>query len=520
MNSSIPRRLLWLIPCLAATLFLIVKSLTYFLSGSRSLQQGFVLLTGLVILGLLWALFLYWQRVDLDLRRGLALTFGLGLLVRVILVALTPMSSHFADTCLTMESGSVVSHDIRTYDPTDKPALRAQLRDDNYAYLPPMATRPSEWNFHTSSHLPLSLLVYAVFDIWWPNTVAFRLSFSVLDTLLCCFVYWWLWLTLVPLRRSEVPTGFMAYLRKGLTGRSIEFYVLGMVILSPVLLKAGTVILETKGTCSLLMVASLCFFHQQSPRLKYLVSPALLGMSIAFMGVGVFLVPYFAGCLLLRQPRLGPSVRWPSAQSMGDLARFGLIAVLFASIWFVPFVPDILLMVKARLAFSTTNVLFASPWKPVVALLPNQWILVKYAFSMLFLGTAGVGFLRGRLSVNMLTASLFLYFLTVSVTDGSMDRVYMSLLVTMLLVVAEYRRLVRWLVLICGVGGVLTLAVGLVIYVMKQYFSRGYGLEFSVVDGYINAVFCLLFLWSIVRITFGEKKVVTASVLVENSVRT
>ncbi|MBO0933753.1 hypothetical protein [Fibrella aquatilis] len=520
MMTTLPRhQLRWLIPGLTLTGFLLVRSLSHFWLGSHSLQQVFLLLTGLTVIGLLWALFLFWWQADLALRRGLALTFGLGLAVRLILVAITPMSSHFADTCLTMESGSVISHDIRTYDPTNQPALRAQLRDDDYAYLPPIASIPADWNFHTSTHLPLSLLLYGVFDVWWPTTLAFRLSFSVLDTLLGCFAYWWLWLMLLPLRPGEVPTGWLAYLRRGLAGRTIEFYVLGLVILSPVLLKAGTVILETKGTCSLLMVASLCFFHQRAARLRLLVSPALLGMSIAYMGVGVFLVPYFAGWLLLRQARLGPLVSWPSAKALGEAAQFGAVTALCAGIWFVPFVPDILLMIKARLAFSTTYVLFASPWKPVMALLPVHWTLVKQLFSVLFLGTAVIGFLRGRLSVSLFTASLFLYFLTVSVTDGSMDRVYMGLLLVMLLTVGEHRRAVYSLVMICGVGGLLTLLVGVVIYIMKQYFHRGYGLEFSLVDGYINAVFCLVFLWLLLRNTFGERPPVALSTLTEDQLR-
>ena len=504
MKLPPPHRLRWLIPGLALTTYLIVKSLTHFLTGSYSLQQVFLLLTELTVIGALWALFLFWRQTDLTLRRGLVLTFGLGLLVRVALVAITPMGNRFFDICLTMESGTVISHGIRIYDPNDQPALRAQLRTDDYAYMPPVVSVPADWNFHTATHLPLSLLLYGVFDVWWHTPLGFRLSFTVLDTLLGCFVYWWLWLML-PMRLKEAPADWLAYLRRGLAGRTVEFYVLGLVILSPVLLKAGTVIMETKGTCSLLMVASLCFFHQKSPRLRLLVSPALLGMSIAFLGVGAFLAPYFAGWLLLRQPRLRPSVGWPSARDIGELAQFGAIAALFAGVWFIPFVPDIILMVKARLAFSTKYLLFASPWKPVMALLPTHWVLVKQVFSAVFLTTVGIGFLRGRLSINLVTASLFIFFLTVSVTDGSMDRVYMGLLLAMLLTVSEYPRTVYRLVLVCGAGGVLTLLVGMIAYVLKQYFHRGYGIEFSLVDGYINAVFCVLFLWLLLRSTFGEQ---------------
>lgn len=261
--------------------------------------------------------------------------------------------------------------------------------------------------------------------------------------------------------------------------------------------------MESKGTASLLMVASLCFFHQSSRWSTRFVSPALLGLSIAFMGVGVFMVPYFTGWLLLRQSRLR-TWKWPTGNELLDLGQFGLVAAVCGGIWFIPFIPDILLMVKARLAFGTAYVLFASPWRPVMALLPTHWMLVKQVFSLVFLGTVTIGFLRGQLSINLLTASIFIYFLIVSITDGSMDRVYMGLLMTMLLTVVEYRQSVYWLVWVCGVGGLLTLATGLAIWIMKQYFHRGYGLEFSMVDGFINVAFCMLFVKLIMQIAFKK----------------
>lgn len=221
VNRIVNRRLLWLVPCLVGTTVLIIRSASHFFSGSHSLQQVFIFLTALLTLGLLWALGWYWQQATPPLKQGLLLTFGLSMFVRILLVCLTPMSSHFADTCLVMDSGSVMSHDVRPYDHTDKVALRNKLRTDNYAFLPPMAGSPAEWNYHTSSHLPLGMLFYGTFDVWWPNVWGYRLGFSVLDSLLGCFAYWWLWLMIPALRRTGQPTGLLNYLKKGMSGQSI-----------------------------------------------------------------------------------------------------------------------------------------------------------------------------------------------------------------------------------------------------------------------------------------------------------
>ncbi len=118
--------------------------------------------------------------------------------------------------------------------------------------------------------------------------------------------------------------------------------ILGAAALSPTLLLWGSIVPEDKGLQTLFMLSAVWLAKDE----KWILSSVLLGISVAYKGLGVFISPV---CLffILGQPE--NIFRLNSSQFKKGIIYI-LLSVFFAAIWFLPYMPDVLHMMQGRLS--------------------------------------------------------------------------------------------------------------------------------------------------------------------------
>jgi hypothetical protein len=341
---------------------------------------------------------------------ALGLVFVLSFGVRYIITVLTPERNSWIDLSIYIDGGQLIANGVNPYDFNDNPALRQSLRTDTIAFNPYVSESQDRWNFYSSGNLPLTLLYFgAIEKIAHGDPFIYRLVFSLMDSFLSVlltifiFSYW-------------------------VSSKKYKFSLaIGLGVLSPILLSAGTFLPEDKGVQILLMVGAIYFSKEK----KFFLATLFLGWSVAFKGLGVFIAPvclyYYLGEIkrseILTQVALKRSI------------LFTLAAMIFALQPFILYLSDIVGMMKLRLI---QNLVSESPehssiWVYTRILFPDWWMDVKFLFSLLFISINVVGVLRGKLGVNIVTASLLIWFTIIAMFSGSIDRLNIAMLVGIVL---------------------------------------------------------------------------------------
>ncbi len=191
--------------------------------------------------------------------------------IRFYFVLSTPNRNDFIDLEIYREGGKLVNNGINPYNFDDGKDIRNALRLDTFAYNFWVSETQERWDFYTSGNLPLSLIYYSLIDkISNGSAVSYRMIFSFLDALLSAFIAFLL-LNYWQLNRS--------YLNLVL--------LLGIAALSPTLLLWGTIFSEDKGLQILFMLLGVYFAKEK----RILLSSVFIGFSIAFKGLGFFMLP-------------------------------------------------------------------------------------------------------------------------------------------------------------------------------------------------------------------------------------
>ena len=335
--------------------------------------------------------------------------FLLALMVRLVGVLATPGSNyHNTDLEIYRLGGALIREGINPYLWEEGIETREALRQSTVSeWL--RADQPT-WDYFVSSNLPFNILVYGAIDgisshPLWYRTV-FAVADSVVSVLILCFVllHW-------PVRSLKAGVGF----------------ALAIGALSPLFLVWGVQWPEDKGIQILLMLVAMLALKSKERRLWLLLSPCALGLSVAFKGLGIFLLPW------------GVFKVWQgSRERVKDLFVFALLFTAFSAVWALPFLPEVLDMVRSRLA---NNVIeapgHASIWAWISSVLPRAWLWLRYLLIGALCGLTGWGLKRRAVDVELASITFLLVFVDVLLTQGSLDRMNIGLILS-LLVMGQY----------------------------------------------------------------------------------
>jgi len=461
----------------------VLASLVCFLRSPVSVFSVLIAATGLF---LAW---LSYQFLDL-LRTGPAaggLFLG-ALLLRWVLVAVSPPSNYLTDIGGHREMGTLVARGINPWDPADHPAERQRLRLDDIGYAAYTSQSQAMWDYHTGSQLPLYTFLMGWIETVWPSPYFHRLVYAFLDSLLCLLLYAFvgrLW-----------GKGAGQWAGPVFRSRWLSFFSIPVALgaLSPLLLRSGTLIPSTKSLMTLLVMGAVYFAAQPGERRPAWRGGLLLGASIGYMALGVFALPLFFVSLYasaLKNSR-------PVAPAWG----LGAVAVaLGAGLWLVPFLPDLVHVVKNRTDFGATNALHASMWR-FLAERTSSWRGMQVGTVLLTAVLVLIGVARRRLDLYLLTGLAFLGFLGLVMVDGSMDRIYIGVLLFVVFLGVTHPQAARALALATFGGGVLMLAWAVGLWLHRRLTGAPY-VPFEVLDSGLNFLFFWAVFFFVARLTLG-----------------
>lgn len=438
--------------------------------------------------------FLYFfARWFFSLKRSLIIfvfvsTFLFSVFVRLPLVSFN-LKPGFIDLSIYLTSGKLMALGINPYDYNDNLAEREKLRHNSFYYNAYVCSSIDRWNFYTSGNLPLSMYFYRALYSVNPHdpATAFRLSIVLLDSLLAacvvmfCLLFW-----------KEVSFEMRIFTGLLLAG------------LSSFLLLDGIVFPNDKGPQTLLMtLAVFCALSGSGGWL--LLSAAFLGMSIAFKGLGVFLVPLCA-CYVLNKK--GFTFDLKEIQQLLTAPRVYVYlgaTAFFAFIWFVPFLPEVFGMMNNRLAGGTSmqSPVHSSIWRLAHDVAGDLWVPLKngFAASLVILGL--YGFFKKRIPLEVLTAMMLLVFVVVLLVGGAINRQNIAITMAIVLVGTVFPKDAVTLALFYSGSGLLVYASFLQPAILERL-QLGNDREYLI--SILVLGFILLFTYKVGRMVFPGRK--------------
>jgi hypothetical protein len=351
--------------------------------------------------------------------------FGIAFSVRCFLILATPKMNQQIDLSIYIDGGQLMSRGVNPYLYTEGVEIREKLRTDATAYHEFTCATQARWDYYASSNLPLSLLFYGGIDLLSSgNAFVYRLAFAFFDAFLACLIAYFLLLAFGKKAFSE-------------TGLSEKGLIMGLGALSPTLLLWGVLIPEEKGVQILLMLGALLAARFD----RWVVSAVLLGGSVAFKGLGVFIAPlclwYVTGAYadkdFTRPFLISKVLSYLFSRRSG--VYIGLsVGVTLAC--FAPFLPEVLTMMTTRLDsnLNSTEPTHGSIWRFAYWLMGDSCFFLKQGFILFFIGLHSWFFYKKGFSLEILTAGLLMLFVDISLQNGSLDRMNIGFVVGAMLV--------------------------------------------------------------------------------------
>jgi hypothetical protein len=351
------------------------------------------------------------------------LVFAVSFAVRVAAMRLFAQYDYHDDIEVYRASGALIVRGVNPYDFSDHVAVRTSLREQ--AHNPEIRDlSQARWDYYVSGNLPMNLLFFGALSSISGTPQFYRYAFGFFDSLLSTLVVWFVirhWPPTISFSRSISSSAGMS----AKAAMFLERLSIGLVLgcFSPVLFKHGAALPEDKGIQILLMLAAIACYMSSDERLWYWGGAVLLGLSIAFKGLGIFIVPLFASRLVARHGRV-----W--ARSF----VFATVCGVVAGVWLIPFGPSVAAMVRTRLMFgSTLQPQHSSIWVVPSLYLPSGWNVLRFGLLLAMFAMALVAYWRKRIGMDMICMTFLFGFTVVWLTNGSLDRQNIALLLVLLL---------------------------------------------------------------------------------------
>ncbi len=386
--------------------------------------------------------------------------FFLALVVRLLLILTNHTKNKITDLNIYRETGQLVKNGINPYKYTEETEVRNKLRLDTIAYDPYVSDTQEGWDYYTSSNLPLSSLHYGLIDkVTNSNPVAFRIIFSFFDSILSVLIAFFL------LKYSKLRHTWLNLI-----------LVLGAAALSPSLLLWGSLVPEDKGLQTLFMLSAVWLAKDK----KWILSSVLLGISVAYKGLGVFISPL---CLFLVIGEPENIFRI----NIHQLTRgfiYTLLSMFFAAIWFIPYMPDVLTMMQGRLMSNLeVEPAHGSIWTLVFKVFPANWLFIKNTLIIIISLIWSYIFIIKKINITAISLFLLVLFVDIMLLQGSLDRMNIGIMVSMILfcfIDIKYSRILVWYTIIAGwLFYTKSLITGNVNETIDAIFTTGYLILFS-----------------------------------------
>jgi hypothetical protein len=396
------------------------------------------------------------------------LAVGVGAFVlRATFVVLTPQLTDQVDLSIYRETGGLAARGINPFDERDHPEVRQELRTDAQAFNAYVAESQSRWDYYVSGNLPLTVLVFRSIEIFGSSARVYRMAFALFDSLMAV-------LLVAAVHRLWHGVGATA---KTLLG-------LSLAAIGPVQFLWGTVYAEDKGLQSALMVASILAAVSPTRWVRTVIAPLLLGGSVAFKGLGIFIAPLCA-VWAASEPEASPRVVVRRAAVFLGIA--GAVVILSM----LPYFPEDVLAAWRRFRANSGGGAAShdSPWRLAAALWPEHWRLAQRAVLAMAVGVVGWAWARGRVPLERVTASALVLYVMVFLTSGSLDRMNIAVVVATLLMGVSSARWGAALALTWFLGG--AFLVGLFVTSWRAF--RAFDMVGPVVRQFSGSVVALVF---------------------------
>lgn len=411
-------------------------------------------------------------------RRFMVLAFGIGLALRLLVIAVTPRVNYFnTDLEIYRQDGRLVVSGVNPYNPEDGVALRRALREQSISptlrITGDLSLSPQQWwDYQLSGNPPLTLLFFGAIQSLAPHPLGFRIAFAIMDSLAAAVI---VFLTV----------------RYWPAGSRLERFVSGLALgaVSLVTLQWGVHSPQDKGVELLLMVATLAALWSGRRHAWLAAAPCLLGLSVAYKLFGVLLVPY---CLVTLFDRHRASNR--------DLAVFLAVAAASAIVWYLPYAPHSFTVLRARLAADLVPI--PSHASPLYWLGPRAETLAAHLqlthraqmFRLVAIpilsGVVLYGMWTRKVTASIATAALLAGFMALVLIGGSLDRMNIAFVPAIVLLGREHvwaRRLaIGWYVAL----GLVSVSLGFRLSLWEERYE-------AMVVG-VGAI--LFFFWILVRV--------------------
>lgn len=428
------------------------------------------------------------QFLPLLKRYGGALFVGaLGL--RLMLIFFSKPSNNLIDISINGDMGALVARGINPYDPMDNQPERQQLRLDTVGYAEYTSQSQQMWDYHAGSQLPSYAFLMGWIEMLWPHPYFHRIVYAFFDSLLCLLLY-------VFLRTNHPVSGGVNRGR----GRYRELLALSLPlmlgVLSPLLLRSGTLIPSSKSLMTLLVLSGIYFSSLPGRSLPAWRGGILLGASIAYMALGVLALPLFFTNLFASAKKNG--------RRTFPVWVAGSVAVaLSTALWILPFASDLLNMVKNRTDFGAANAIHASMWRFIADLTPS-WRWMQRVVMVLSVLIVLIGIFRKRLDLHLLTGLLYVGFLNLFMIDGSMDRINIAIILFIALLGVKHFGAAQNFTYFTFIGGMVLSAWAVGLWVYRKLTAAPY-VPFEVLDSVFTFTFFLIVFGYVCRLIGSSK---------------
>jgi hypothetical protein len=385
----------------------------------------YVSLVGFLILAAFLWFVICLKFIDSKTLLQIFLIFMLAFSVRYYIIVNTPQQNQWIDLSIYTDGGKLLSNDINPYDFLDKVELRNNLRLDAKAYNSWVGETQERWNYYASSNLPLTLLFLGVIERISSDPLFYRLVFAFWDSLAAVFI------VLYVINHWNYLFIMKHWNQKISSSKYVFFVATILAALSPIFLKWGTILPEDKGIQILFMVSALFFSRSKNKLLRIYLGSFLLGASVAFKGLGIFLVPL---CTYYAVFESAPITKESFKKKLGEGFLYLFLSGFFALIWFLPFYPHVMNMIIARLSSGVGLPQHGSIWRSLYLFSPDYWSRIKNIVVICFVVLTAFEFIRKRIGLEIVTANILLTFVVLLLTGGSLDRMHIAILLCILLI--------------------------------------------------------------------------------------
>jgi hypothetical protein len=373
---------------------------------------------------------IYPEKLFSDWKKTVLFIFMLAFIVRLLLILTNHSKNQFTDLNIYRETGQLVKSGVNPYDFSSDTITRNTLRLDTIAYDESVSASREAWDYYTSSNLPMSSLLYGLIDkLTNSSPSGFRIIFSFFDALLSVFV------ALFMIKFWNLKPTWLNFI-----------LVTGAAALSPTLMYWGSVIPEDKGLQTLFMILAVWLAKDK----KWILSALFLGISVAYKGLGVFISPLCL-FLILDEPEKLFNI---SRGQMKKGIAYTLLSVIFAGIWFIPYMPDVLTMMKSRLS---SNLAYepghGSIWTFAYNTVPAYWALIRTTTIIVISLLWSYVFIVRKFNIPAISLFLLVLFVDIMLLQGSLDRMNIGIMVSMILfslLDIRYCRVLVWYTIIAA----------------------------------------------------------------------